>query len=124
MINGLFLSILMAGTQPAIVSAPTDLPGLTTLEAKNSCLEAVSGDKNAELVCIKAILEHAEPMRVDELSADFKTNCLVIPTLSRSELVWAYLEWLNEHPETDEKPASMTINAALLDKIPCGWQHG
>jgi hypothetical protein len=119
-IISLGLAALLAGADPA-AGPPTSTK---TLEVKNACLEAVSGDPAAELTCIKAILEHAEPMRVDELSPEFSTNCLVIPTLGHNDLIWAYLGWLNEHPETDEKPASMTINAALLDKVPCGWQKG
>ena len=124
MIGAFFLSILMAGATPAISASAPATDNVTTLEVKNQCLEAVSGDEGAEISCIKSILEQAEPMRVDEMVADFQTNCLVIPTLSYSDLIWAYLEWLNEHPETDQKAAAMTINAALLDKIPCGWQKG
>src|SRR3546814_2760778 len=75
----------MACSTPAIVPSASSTDEATTLEIKNTCLEAVNGDEAAEISCIKTILEHAEPMRVDELVADFKTNCLVIPTLSRSE---------------------------------------
>lgn len=124
MINGFILPFLMAGAQPAIVASAPSTDVATTLEVKDACLQAVSGDEAAEISCIKSILEYAEPMRVDELDPTFKTNCLVIPTIGYSELIWAYLEWLNVHPETDTKPASMTINAALLEKIPCGWQRG
>lgn len=124
MINSLLISILMAGSQPAISPSATDNSVVTTLDVKNSCLEAVGGEDAAEVACIKSILEYAEPMRVDELDPEFATNCLVIPTMNYSQLIWVYLEWLQEHPETDQKPAAMTINAALLDKIPCGWQKG
>src|SRR3546814_4065496 len=93
----------MAGSTPAIVPSASSTDEATTLEIKNTCLEAVNGDEAAEISCIKTILEHAEHMRVDELVADFKTNCLVIPTLSYGDLIWAYLGWLEEHPETDEK---------------------
>src|SRR3546814_9237022 len=124
LISSLLVSILMAGSTPAIVPSASSTDEATTLEIKNTCLEAVNGDEAAEISCIKTILEHAEPMRDDELVADFKTNCLVIPTLSYGDLIWAYLGWLEEHPETDEKAAAMTINAALLEKIPCGWQKG
>lgn len=124
MIGKFFLSILMAGVAPAIAPSAPPTSDVTTLDVKNKCLEAVGGDEAAEISCIKSILEHAEPMRVDQMVGDFQTNCLVIPTLDYGDLIWAYLEWLNEHPDTDQKAAGMTINAALLEKIPCGWQKG
>src|SRR3546814_19801890 len=81
----------MAGSTPAIVPSASSTDEATTLEIKNTCLEAVNGDEAAEISCIKTILEHAEPMSVDELVADFQTNCLVIPTLRYGHLIWAYL---------------------------------
>src|SRR3546814_20415948 len=64
--SSLLVSILMAGSTPAIVPSASSTDEATTLEIKNTCLEAVNGDEAAEISCIKTIIEHAEPMRVDE----------------------------------------------------------
>src|SRR3546814_14783119 len=67
LISSLLVSILMAGSTPAIVPSASSTDEATTLEIKNTCLEAVNGDEAAEISCIKTILEHAEPMSVEEL---------------------------------------------------------
>jgi hypothetical protein len=115
------LSFLLAAT-PALAVAPP-VGGQSTEDVHQACLAAVSNDSAGEEACLKAIRAQAEPMRVDELDPKFKTSCLTIPQMTDSDLIWAYLDWLGEHPDAGPKPASTTINAALLEKIPCGWRQ-
>src|SRR3546814_6445879 len=82
LISSLLVSILMAGSTPAIVPSASSTDEATTLDIKNPCLEAVNGDEDAEISCLKTILEHAEPIRVDELDAAYETHCRTIHTLN------------------------------------------
>src|SRR3546814_12527493 len=51
LISSLLVSILMAGSTPAIVPSASSTDEATTLEIKNTCLEAVNGDEAAEISC-------------------------------------------------------------------------
>src|SRR3546814_2643200 len=48
LISSLLVSILMAGSTPAIVPSASSTDEATTLEIKNTCLEAVNGDERSE----------------------------------------------------------------------------
>ncbi|QAY80470.1 Rap1a/Tai family immunity protein [Sphingosinicella sp. BN140058] len=116
----------MSAANPApTVSTPVgaEMADKPTTEVRDACFDGMNGDAAARRACVKAILVHAEATRVDQLDPEFKSSCLVIPRVSYGDLVWKYVEWLGEHPDAEQKPASTTINAAMLDKLPCGWTY-
>ncbi|AXK44056.1 Rap1a/Tai family immunity protein [Erythrobacter aureus] len=105
-----------AGSVPSVDMLATD-------EARNLCVAAAEGSLDAETQCIALIREHADPMLVDEMDPDFQSSCMVVEKISETELIWIFLEWLEEHPDAGDKPASTSITAALFEKLPCGWQE-
>lgn len=118
----MFTAFILAATLSA-PAAPVAATSQSTESAQVQCLAGVNGDLAAEHDCLELILKEAEPMRVDQLDPKFSSSCLVIPTMTNDDLIWTYLDWLSEHPDVAAKPASITINSALLEKIPCGWSR-
>ncbi len=119
MIHALLLPLAAALAPPATLD-----PSVTaTEEVQALCLRAAEGDLSAEAECISVIREYADPMLVDEMDPNFQSSCMVVDKVAPSELVWIYLEWLEQHSDAGPKPASTTITAALFEKLPCGWQE-
>lgn len=117
MISGLVITLA------ALVPTITIVDNRSTAEVESLCLAAVEGSASAEVECLNAIRKHADAMLVDELLPEFQSSCLVVDRLKQSELIWKYLEWLEEHPTSRDKPSATTINAAMLEKLPCGWRE-
>lgn len=114
MISTLLLSLLIGSTAaPAGVTAETLAP---------SCLAAIEGKINAGRTCLDAVKTEADEMRVDLNDSDFQSSCLVIPAYRYRDLIDIYIEWLLDHPDSMGKQATITINAALLEEVPCGWR--
>src|SRR5690606_11751644 len=116
------IAIASAATSVPAVEVPAAEPILTQV-VQDLCLRAAEGETRAEAECLAVIREQADEMLVDEMSPDFQTSCLVIDQLNQSDLIWIYLEWLDRNPDAAGKPASTTINVALVERLPCGWRE-
>lgn len=114
-----FLLLLQAATAASQPAPEAPAPTTSTMLAR--CAAGVGGDMIARGQCEAAVLEAADADRIDP-QAPPPGGCLSTPARNVQDLVWAYLQWANEHPGEGAKPASSTITAAMLENLPCGWR--
>lgn len=122
MIYHLLLSLVATTSASATNGASAGHTDLNTADVRQMCVEAIEGDISAEKECIKVIRRYADAMLVDMMNPEFQSTCLVVDRIDETDLIWIYMDWLRDHPQTQNRPASTTINAAILEKLPCGWQ--